>query len=180
MASYIKPPSNYAEWVKLLDMLKDRADDEAVPQAMQSGTIEWQTGVAERFSKKLIDTVNARMNAATDKFQKDMTRTGGNESAIVQALISLRKELAFLAKAINLPALPDKDRQQYTSLVISQADSIQKSLEDSAKSDRTGRLGSIVRNIVGRREYRCRTDAQQQHHHQKDRHNTFFHIQHLL
>ena len=144
--STITPPRAYAEWVTVLDVLKEKTDDDEVLEAMQAGTVEWQTGVAERFSKKLIDTVNARMNGATDKFQKDMLKTNGQESAIVQALLALRKELRFLAKVIDLPALPEKDRQQYLQLVYSHADSIQKSLEDSAKKDRTGRLSSIIRN----------------------------------
>ena len=142
----IAPPHTYAEWVNVLDMLKEKDDDEAVLQVMQKGTVEWQAGVAERFSKKLIDVVNYRMNLATDKFQKDMSRAYGQERAIVQALLALRKELSFLSKAINLPALPDGDREQYYQLVISQANSIQKSLEDSAKKDRSGKLSSIVRN----------------------------------
>lgn len=145
-ATTIISPHTYAEWVALLDTLKNKTDDEATLQAMQSGTIEWQSGVAERFSKRLIDTVNYRMNAATDKFQKEMSRSQGQERAIVQALLTLRKELCFLSKAINLPALPDRDRQRYYQLVISQANSIQSSLEDSAKKDRSGKLASIVRN----------------------------------
>ena len=54
--------------------------------------------------------------------------------------------MCFLSKAINLPAIPEKDRQQYHQLVISQANSMQTSLEDSAKKDRSGKLASIVRN----------------------------------
>ena len=75
-----------------------------------------------------------------------MSRSNGQERAIVQALLALRKELRFLSKAINLPAIPDKDRQHYYQLVISQANSVQSSLEDSAKKDRSGKLASIVRN----------------------------------
>ena len=145
-AAYIKPPHTYAEWVPILEMLKNKENDQDILLAMQQGTLEWQSGVAERFSKRLIDAVNHRMNAATDKFQKEMGRAYGQERAIVQALLALRKELSFLAKAISLPALPDKDRQQYYQLVLSQANSIQSSLEDSAKRDRTGKLSSIVRN----------------------------------
>ncbi len=144
--SPIAPPHTYSEWVAVLDMLKNKTDDPEVLEAMQKGTVEWQSGVAERFSKKLIDSVNYRMNNATDRFQREMSRSQGQERVIVQALLALRKELSFLAKAINLPALPDKDRDHYHQLVISQADSIQKSLEDSAKSDRSGKLSSIVRN----------------------------------
>lgn len=146
MASTISPPHTYAEWVSVLDMLKNKTDDEDVLRAMQNGTVEWQSGVAERFAKKLIDAVNYRMNSATDKFQREMSRSQGQERAIVQALLALRKELSFLSKAISLPALPDGDRQHYYQLVISQANSIQSSLEDSAKKDRSGKLASIVRN----------------------------------
>lgn len=146
MMSNIIPPHTYAEWASLLDMLKNKTDDVEVLAAMQKGTIEWQTGVAERFAQKLIDTINYRLNASTDKFQKEMMRANGQERNIVMALLALRKELIFLSQAINLPALPEKDRHQYYQLVITQANKIQSSLEDSAKRDRTGKLASIVRN----------------------------------
>lgn len=146
LTTTIVPPKTYSEWVAVLDMLKDKADDESVLQAMQKGTVEWQSGVAERFAKKLIDVINYRMNVATDKFQREMSRSNGQERAIVQALLALRREMCYLSNAINLPALPEKDRQQYYQLVITQANSIQSSLEDSAKKDRSGKLASIVRN----------------------------------
>ncbi len=142
----IRTPHTYSEWVSVLDIFKAKTNDSEVLPAMKNGTLPWQSGVAERFSKRLIDAVNYRMNAATDKFQKEMGRSNGAESTIVQALLILRKELVFLAQAIDLPVLPDKDRQQYVQLVVDQANSIQKSLEDSAKKDRSGKMSSIVRN----------------------------------
>lgn len=146
IATAITPPHTYSEWVAVLDMLKAKSNDDFVLEAMLQGTIEWQSGVAERFVKKLIDVINFRMNSASDKFQKEMSRAYGQERVIVQALLGLRKEMCFLAKAINLPVIPEKDRQQYHQLVINQANSMQSSLEDSAKKDRTGKLSSIVRN----------------------------------
>lgn len=142
----ITAPHTYAEWAGILDVFKSKENDKEVLEAMQKGTIEWQSGVAERFAKRLIDAVNFRMNAASDKFQKDLNYARGQEGAMVQALLSLRKEMAFLAQAINLPVLPDKDRQYYLGLVLQQADTMQKSLEDSAKKDRSGKMSSIVRN----------------------------------
>ena len=142
----IKTPHTYSEWVSILSVLKERTNDSEVITAMQAGAVEWQTGVAERFSKKLIDAVNFRMDAATDRFQKEISRSQGRESDIVQAILSLRKELNFLAKALDLPALPQKEREHYVRLVYEQADTIQRSLEDSARKDRSGRLSSIVRN----------------------------------
>ena len=99
LVTAIAPPSTYSDWVDVLDMLKNKYDDEAVLSAMQKGTIEWQSGVAERFARKLIDVINYRMNAASDKFQKEMSRSNGQERAIVQALLSLRKEMRFLSEA---------------------------------------------------------------------------------
>lgn len=51
LTTAIAPPKTYSEWVAVLDMLKAKSDDEAVLSAMQRGTIEWQSGVAERFAK---------------------------------------------------------------------------------------------------------------------------------
>ena len=142
----INPPHTYSEWVVILDMLGAKTNDDLVLVAMQQGTLEWQSGVAERFMNRLINTINNRINRASDQFQKEMRRALGQERVIVQALIVLRKEMHFLSKAIDLSVIPEKNRSQYRQLVITQANSMQKSLEDSAKSDRSGKLTSIVKN----------------------------------
>ena len=142
----IPAPQTYSEWVDILDKLKTHFDDAEVLTAMKTGRLEWQTGIAERFIKRLTDSVNERMNTASDKFQKDMSRANGRESAIVQAVIQLRKEMIFLSQAVNLPAIPKTQCAQLVNLVIEQANAMQKSLEDSAKKDRSGRLSSIIRN----------------------------------
>ena len=142
----LSAPSTYAEWSDLLNRLKEKEDDDTILRAMRSGTLAWQAGVAERFSKKLIEVVNFRMNMASDRFQKSMSHSRGQEREIVQALTSLRRELAFLLQVVDLPAIPAKDRQQYADLVTQQASKIQKSLEESAKRDRSGKLSVIVKN----------------------------------
>ena len=139
-------PHTYSEWTKVLDIFKEKEDDSGILSVMKEGTLEWQSGVAERFSKRLVEAVNTRMNAASDKFQRDMNYARGEEGAIVQALLALRKELAFLVQAMDIPALPEEYRKQYIQLVSDQAKNVQISLEDSAKKDRSGKMSSIVRN----------------------------------
>jgi hypothetical protein len=138
-------PHSYAEWSKILGFFKEKNMDSDILVAMKQGSIEWQAGVAERFSKKLIKAVNARMNMASEKFQKDMDRSQGKESAIIQAILALRKEMLFILEAVDLPALPEKERKHYKNLVLEQLDAMQKSLENSAKTDRSGKMSSIVR-----------------------------------
>ena len=142
----IPVPHTYSEWAKIIDIFKDKQNDTEVLIAMKSGTLEWQSGVADRFSKRLIDAINLRMNDASEKIQKNLNNSRGAEGAIVQALLGLRKEMCFLAQAVNIQVLPEEHRKQYLQLVLDQANQMQKSLEDSAKRDRSGKMGSIVRN----------------------------------
>ena len=145
MMTGITPPTSYAEWVKILDLLKDRADDESVLAAMEQGTISWQSGIAERFSKKYIEVLNYRMNYATDRFQRELQRAAGQERVITQAIFTLRRELKFLVSTTKISIIPAKDQPQYEKLITAEANRIQSSLEASAKSDRTGKLASILR-----------------------------------
>ena len=142
----INVPNSYAQWVTVLESLRNRDDDEKTLALMKQGTIEWQAGVAERFAQRLADTINSRINDATDKFSVNVSRAGGGEQDLIRALLELRKELAFLADVADIPALPEDYRIQYINLIRSQADSMQESLEDSATSDRSGRMLSLVRN----------------------------------
>ena len=142
----ITAPQNYSEWADILDKLKTRFDDAEILTAMKNGRLEWQTGIAERFIKRLTDSVNERINTASDKFQKAMSYSNGREGDIVQAVILLRKEMMFLSQAVNLPTIPETQRAQLVNLVMEQANAMQKSLEDSSKRDRSGRLSKIIRN----------------------------------
>lgn len=142
----IQTPHTYAQWLDVLDALKEKRDDGGVLQAMQQGTLEWQSGVAERFTKAYVEAINTRMNASSDRFQLAMSRAGGREQPVVQALLDLRKEMAFLIRVSDVPAIPENQRKQYCQMIKDQADTMQSSLEDSAKKDRSGKLASIVRN----------------------------------
>lgn len=142
----IRVPHTYAEWAEVLKAYKDKTNDQDVLKAMQKGTLEWQSGVAERFTEKYLNATNNRLNMAADKFQRDYSRAAGSEGAVIQALIAMRKELAFLMQAADIPAVPEEVRDQFKDIVRKQADSVQSSLEDSAKKDRSGKLSSIIRN----------------------------------
>lgn len=142
----INVPNTYYEWMEVLNILKARENDASVLQAMQKGAIELQSGVAERFVKKLMEAVNCRMDGASDRFQKAIKRSSGAESEIVEALLALRKEFSFLCSVVGIPALQNKYSSQLVSLIRERADEVQESLEESAKADRSGKMSSIVKN----------------------------------
>ena len=138
-------PTKYSQWVDVLEMLKSGNNDNETIAVMKAGTIEWQSGVAERFLNKLIDALNARMNHASDSFQKGIKRAGGQESLIVQELIKLRREMNFLLNVADIQALPDEQRSECVQLIQEQMKKMQDSLLESAKYDRTGEILSIIR-----------------------------------
>lgn len=142
----IPVPHHYAAWADVIALFKSRTNDDEVLAAMQQGELEWQSGVAERFFKRLMDAANHRMNGAMERFQAEMGRTLGNEMSIVRAILGLRQEMQFLSTALDLPVLPPEQRTQIQEMIRDQVNHMQKSLEESAKKDRSGKLSSIVRN----------------------------------
>ena len=138
-----KAPKIYADWIKVFDVLKSGEDDEAILPLMQEGEIVWQSGVAERFLRKLVDTVNFRLNKAIDNFQKSRQ---SDENEIVQSLMQLRRELQFMLKVVDINEVPVKEKMELRNMIINQSNSIQESLEKSSESDRSGKLSSIIKN----------------------------------
>ena len=139
-------PTTYSEWAEVLEMFKGGQQTDQVIEQMKMGKIEWQTGVAERFMKRLNEAIDERLQRATKQFQLNFSRSGNSEREILQSLMTLRKELLSIQSAVNLPALPEDTRQQLIDVIKEQRQQIQQSLEETAKSDRTGKLSSLVRN----------------------------------
>ena len=138
-----KAPKIYADWIKVFNVLKSGEDDEVILPLMQEGEIVWQSGVAERFLRKLVDTVNFRLDKAIDNFQKSHQ---SDENEIIQSLMQLRRELQFMLKVVDINAVPVKEKTELRNMIINQSNSIQESLEKSSESDRSGKLSSIIKN----------------------------------
>ena len=138
-----KAPKIYADWVKVFNILKSGEDDENILALMQEGIVVWQSGVAERFLKRLVEAVNFRLNKATDNFQKSRQT---DENEIIQSLMQLRRELQFILKVVDINTIPVKEKTELRNMIINQSNSIQESLKKSAESDRTGKLSSIIKN----------------------------------
>ena len=141
----IAPPRTYADWAALLRQFAEGTADEDVLHALHVGTLAWQSGVAERFARRFSEALNARINAASDRFDRDMQRAT-DERAMIGALLGLRRMLSFLRSAADLPALPTEQRTAFVDLVQHAADHMQESLENSAKSDRSGKMSALVRS----------------------------------
>ena len=145
----MKPPSTYSEWVACLDALlaQDQQDqDEELLPAMEAGTLEWTSGVAERFTTRLYEAVDQRLTRAADMLQRDLNRAGGVSADIVRAILAGRRRLALIMRIASVPALPGYAREHLTSVISGYAEKAQKSMESSARQDRSGKALSLLRS----------------------------------
>lgn len=146
----MEAPHTYSEWVSLFKKFGEGVDDKEVMLAMKGGSLEWQAGVADRFAKHFSNALNKRIKTALDRFDENMKRSTDAEEGYIRSLNALGIEFTFIRDAADLPCIPEEYRVQFMELVSNSADQAQQSLEDSAlsidKTERTGRIPSIVRN----------------------------------
>lgn len=142
----MKIPVNYAEWCALLDEMAKAPRDEAYLDVIRKGQISWTSGVAERFIRAVSELIRKRVNAAQDVYQRQMKNARGANANISTALSTLKKEYIYDYQIVQALPIPPEYRSQMMKMVQDQADLTQRSLEDSAKADRTGHLTQLVRS----------------------------------
>ncbi len=142
----MKPPMTYAEWVACFDALMTATNDDEVMASVKAGQLNWSTGIAERFVKQLTEVISYRLKRSADNFSRAMKNACGSEIAIVAALLCVRREYKLLLELSRIPAIQPEYSKQLAEQIRQQADSAQQSLEVTAKTDRTGRLLSLIRN----------------------------------
>ncbi|HEX7863755.1 MAG TPA: hypothetical protein VF555_02335 [Variovorax sp.] len=138
-------PRTYAQWSECLDRLALGTQDEACLSDMGRGELSWSGGVGPLFAQRLADEFNARLTRCSEHLTRDL-RMGADEGSVVRAILNARQSLLFLHRLAQLPVFADTLRAHLTSEVRSFAERSQKSLEDSAQADHSGRLRLLLQN----------------------------------
>lgn len=136
----------YSDWYKVfeeIDTWEIGHTNENIILSMEAGTIDWTDGVAQRITKKLIDTVNKRLEKL-NTFYNQRLAISFNPFDITNLLIIYRKELIFIKRLDSLSMLPEDLKSGLIKDIDEYAKKVQKSLEDSAKKDLSGELKRIV------------------------------------
>lgn len=138
-------PVTYAQWSECLDRFATGLEDEAVLVLMSRGTAPWTGGAGPLFAQRLAEVFNARLTICSERLTRDL-RTSSDEGTVVRAVVNARQSLSLLHRLSTLASLPDTLRAHLSSEVRAFAERSQKSLEDSARADRSGRLALVLRN----------------------------------
>lgn len=139
-------PRTYKEWSDLLYQLKQGEDEEETLLKLESGTLEWTAGVAEKITRLVFEVLEERLHQTVQSFQKELNRSDGSEAAIVVAIMNARRRFGFLERLCRLQVFPEEVRTSFIHIHAQYVQDTQKSLEDSAKADRSGRLRILIKN----------------------------------
>ncbi len=141
----MNPPNTYAEWAASCDRLLKGDCDEDTLAAMETGSLEWTSGVAERITRRIHEVFDSRLKLAGEHFQRDTHHAQGHATLLTNALLGIRKKMILLARLAALPALPDMVKQSLQQSLQQFAERTQSSLESSARADRTGKTLDLVK-----------------------------------
>jgi hypothetical protein len=138
------PPSSYTEWLPLLERFRD--GDDRVLAAMQGGTIEWTNIVTERWTMRLAEALNVRLENVSRRLQTALDRSANDPFSVSRALLAARRALSPLRAVAALGCMPEEVRKHFSEEVARFAAQTQESLENSAKRIR-GDSGAMLKAI---------------------------------
>lgn len=143
----MRTPETFAEWCDLFNEFKERINDEENLKAAYEGSFEFVPGAAELFSEKFLQAINERLKLAQSRFDRDMSHARGSEGEISRALSALKRELKIIYRFSVMPCTAGTESLSgCCDIVTDAAKTIESSLINSAKNDRSGKLSVMVKN----------------------------------
>lgn len=139
-------PSTYSEWVDVLEAFLDGEREVAALKAMSNGSFQWTSGAAQHLSRRVVDTINQRLQTIQQQLSKELEFAAGQESAIVKALLHARQRLANINELLQIDVFQEQISSSLSENLHETVKQLQSSLEDYAKQEMTGRLRMIVKH----------------------------------
>jgi len=143
----MNPPNYYSEWAQLFHQLKEMGqEDEKIISVLEKGSLEWTSGVADKIMKCTYDVIEFRLKQTTRLFQQELDHSGGEEAAIISAIINARYRFDLLYRLCHLSIFPEEVRESFIQIVSKYVGDSQEALMESAKHDRTGQLAYTIKH----------------------------------
>ncbi|MGG4095452.1 hypothetical protein [Paenibacillus lautus] len=135
----------YAEWSNLLDHFLKENDEERIMQDLEAAEIEWTGVVAEKLTRRALEVLEAKFTRTVELLQLELQRARGSEPAIVVALLNTRRRFNYFNRLCHLKAFPATVRESMQQASNKFIEDTQRSLENTAKADRSGVMGNLLK-----------------------------------
>ncbi|MEI7024742.1 hypothetical protein [Paenibacillus sp. y28] len=139
-------PTTYADWVDCFERFVEGQDDEEMLYLMEQGTLEWKPVVAEKLTQRVYAVIEFRLKQASEQLNLGLSRAGNHETEIVSVLVNARKRFAKIKRVASLQAFPANVQHTMNDVLSRYVQDTQASLEESARSDRSGQLRMTLKN----------------------------------
>lgn len=137
----------YYEWISKLEELKNGPRNEEIIQDLYQQTIELDGNILYRFIRHINDVIRTRLKNALEKTLSNIERLYGEKDTLSLEIINIKKELHFAKKIINLPVIPDENKNKFRETLQKFANEINEALISSLEGiDTTGEVLMMIKN----------------------------------
>lgn len=137
----------YFEWVEILENLKISPRDDNLINNLYSQKIDLVGNILYRFIVHVNDTVRTRLKNSLDSILLKMNTLYNDINSLSLEVINIKKELMFCKKLMNLPVIPEENRNKFMETLQNFANEINEALEVSVTGlDTTGEAIMMIKN----------------------------------
>lgn len=137
----------YYEWVSKLEELKTGPRNEEIIQNLYQQTIELNGNILYRFIRHINDVVRTRLKNTLEKMLSNIERLYKEKDNLSLEIINIKKELYFAKQIINLPVIPDENKNKFRETLQKFANEINEALISSLEGiDTTGEALMMIKN----------------------------------
>ena len=137
----------YFEWIEILENLKTSPRDENLINNLYNQKIDLIGNILYRFIVHVNDTVRTRLKTSLDGILLKMNTIYNDTNALSLEVINIKKELLFCKKIMNLPVIPEENRNKFMQTLQNFANEINEVLENSVTGlDSTGEAIMMIKN----------------------------------
>jgi hypothetical protein len=146
MSGEVQAPTTYSEWISCFEILRNAGRDDELMEMISKGKVPFTQTIAQRFTGKMSEAISYRLEIAVDKFSKDLGRARGEENAIVQAILALRRQVSYLMRFVTAPVFPEQLRNKFKEEIEKNAQLLHDNLLEEVRKDPSGRLIRVVQH----------------------------------
>lgn len=137
----------YFEWINSFDQLKTGTRNEDLLNTLYKSTITLEGSILYRFIIHINDLIRTRLKNSLDSILYKLRTIYQDSNALSLEIINIKKELAFAKKIINLPVIPEENKNKFKETLQNFANEISETLEHSLSGiDTTGEIITMVKN----------------------------------
>ena len=137
----------YFEWISNLEKLKTGPRDETILNTLYNSTIELSENILYRFIVHVNDVIRTRLKSSLEGLLIKMDTIHNDMNALSLEILNIKKELSFSKKIINIPIIPEENKNKFRETLQKFANEINDTLEASVSGvDTTGEAIMMIKN----------------------------------